>query len=126
MRTASRSSGFSPISAKRRVSSFTLSPASIRTRVFDVERNAAFPALPLASTQNLTITILLKYVLPLKPGQPRTNTDKHRFIGFICVHRWAINSLHLRFDDVDQFFHRSRALRECSLLVVLELDLVDL
>src|SRR5665213_3710335 len=59
IRTASISSGLSPISARRRVNSRTLRPASIRIRVFDVARNAAFPVLPLASTQNLTIQFSL-------------------------------------------------------------------
>src|SRR5580658_10157827 len=63
MSTASRSSGFSPISASLRVSSRTLRPASIRMRVFDVARKAEFPALPLASTQNFTMTILPRFVL---------------------------------------------------------------
>ena len=35
----------------------------MRMRVFDVARKAEFPALPLASTQNLTMTFLLDYVL---------------------------------------------------------------
>jgi len=34
-----------------------------------VERNAALPALPLASTQNLTMTILLYYVLAVPGGE---------------------------------------------------------
>jgi hypothetical protein len=35
-----------------------LSPASTRIRVFPVASSAAFPELPLASTQNLTINAL--------------------------------------------------------------------
>ena len=57
MMTASRSSGDSPIAASLRVSSLTLRPASIRIRVFEVARNAAFPELPLARTEKRTVTI---------------------------------------------------------------------
>ena len=42
---------------KRRLSSFMLNPASMRTRVFPVDSNAAFPELPLASMQNDTINL---------------------------------------------------------------------
>src|SRR3954463_15879823 len=94
MRTASMSSGDSPISARRRVSSFTLNPASIRIRVFDVARKAALLALPLASTQNLTMTFLLSYVLTV------FRSDCYAGSG------------HLGFDDVDEFLHSRRALME--------------
>jgi hypothetical protein len=43
------------MAASRLRSSFMLSPASTRIRVFSVASRAAFPELPLASTQNLTV-----------------------------------------------------------------------
>jgi hypothetical protein len=49
----------SPTAAMRFPSSFMLSPASTRMRVFSVARKAALPELPLANTQNLTMTRLL-------------------------------------------------------------------
>src|ERR1035438_9123537 len=59
MRMASRRSntrsGSSPMAASRLPSSLMLRPASTRTHVFSVASRAAFPELPLASTQNLTI-----------------------------------------------------------------------
>src|ERR1700730_5397509 len=45
----------SPMAARRLRSSRMLRPASTRIRVFSVASRAAFPELPLASTQNLTI-----------------------------------------------------------------------
>jgi hypothetical protein len=38
-----------------------LRPASTRIRVFSVANSAAFPELPLASTQNFTIVLLLEH-----------------------------------------------------------------
>jgi hypothetical protein len=44
--------------ARRLLSSRMLRPASTRIRVFSVANSAAFPELPLASTQNFTIVLL--------------------------------------------------------------------
>src|ERR1035441_2307186 len=56
---ASRLHRSSPMEASRRPSSLMLSPASIRMRVFSVASRAAFPELPLARTQNLTVAASL-------------------------------------------------------------------
>src|ERR1035437_9933832 len=55
MRMASIEARSSPMAASRLRSSLMLSPASTRIRVFSVASRAAFPELPLASTQNLTV-----------------------------------------------------------------------
>src|SRR3954447_4209944 len=52
---ASMASRVSPMEASRLRNSRMLRPASTRIRVFSVARNAAFPELPLASTQNFKI-----------------------------------------------------------------------
>src|SRR5271166_2954178 len=100
MSTASRSSGFSPISARRRVNSRTLSPASIRMRVFDVARNAEFPALPLASTQNFTMTILPRSVLSVRETR-HNGPGKEKVMGLYYCR--CLRCRHLRVDHVDKF-----------------------
>src|SRR6185437_706776 len=65
---ASMASRDSPINARRRSSSRTLRPASIRIRALDVARNAALPELPLARTQNRTVTNLPRSVLAASGG----------------------------------------------------------
>src|SRR4051794_23130800 len=107
------SSGFSPISARRRVRSFTPSPASISTRVFDVPKKAALPALPLASTQNLTMTILLAIVLAGRGGDYQPPPAKKG----LC---------HFRFDHVHQFLHRPRTLVQRRRLFGSELNFENL
>src|SRR5581483_8745631 len=51
---ASIASSASPMSARRRASSFMLRPASSRMRVLPAENRAALPELPLARTQKET------------------------------------------------------------------------
>src|SRR5215813_8908092 len=64
------------MSARRRASSRMLSPASTRMRVFPVAMNAAFPELPLASTQNLTIAASLTLQNTPRFGRMRAHWNK--------------------------------------------------
>ena len=54
--------------ARRFESSRKLSPASIRMLVRSVETSEQFPELPLASTQNLTMTLSLELFLVAGKG----------------------------------------------------------
>src|SRR5581483_6457947 len=104
---ASMASSDSPIEARRRARSRTLRPASIRIRAFDVARNAALPELPLASTQNRTVTNLPRSVLAVGVGRKQWRGGEYRAGAMRSVRRPASRPLcrHLLFNDVDQFLN---------------------
>src|ERR1051326_4065442 len=85
MRTASMRPRLSPIESRRLRSSRTLKPASTRIRVFSVVRIAAFPELPLAKTQNLTIPA------PPFDSSEYTGLDQNRILILCSICRMAVH-----------------------------------
>src|SRR6185437_13816222 len=104
----------SPIKASRRASSRTLRPASIRIRALDVARNAVLPELPLARTQNRTVTNLPRSVLAVwAVGKHLENIgggERRPPISPRTLFR------HFLFDHVHQFLNGGGALLQCCRL----------
>src|SRR6059058_4137155 len=65
----------SPMAARRLRNCSALRPASTRIRVFSVASSAAFPLLPLARTQNLTMGRLLSRTLRIHPRWQKQNNS---------------------------------------------------